>query len=81
MPRYIRRIPRPDIPCFPPFGIGHNGGPPLSTGWQVTCWKKAKEKAFAAPREVVLMRLRRARELGMTYQQYTAILLDKGRVP
>jgi hypothetical protein len=29
-------------------------------------------------REIVLGRVARARELGMTYRQYTAVLLDRG---
>jgi hypothetical protein len=65
--------------------IGHNAGPPLEepsligVGWNEFCWRKAYRAAWKTPpREIVLARLARAAELGMTYHQYTAILLDKG---
>jgi len=62
-------------------GIGHNCGPPLdpSVDWRRFCWRQAHARAWATPaREVALARLARARELGMTYRQYTAVLLDRG---
>jgi len=62
-------------------GIGHNGGPPLdpSVDWRKFCWRQAHARAWTTPaREVALARLARARELGMTYRQYTAVLLDRG---
>ncbi len=65
-------------------GIGHNRGPRLDPGadWRRFCWKKAHAQAWKAPsREIVLARLARARELGMTYREYTAILLDRGVHP
>jgi hypothetical protein len=63
-------------------GIGHNGGPPLeeppARSWGHYCWKRAHKAAWKTPgREVALRRLRRAEELGMTYQEYTAIILDR----
>jgi len=63
------------------FGIGHNQGPPLDpeAGWRLFCWKKAHAKAWKTPpREIALSRLKRADALGMTYREYTAVLLDKG---
>jgi hypothetical protein len=63
------------------FGIGHNQGPPLDpeAGWRLFCWKKAHAKAWKTPpREIALSRLKRAEALGMTYREYTAVLLDKG---
>jgi hypothetical protein len=63
------------------FGIGHNGGPPLdpNAGWRRFCWKKAYALAWKTPpREIALRRLARAEELGLTYRQYTAVLLDRG---
>jgi hypothetical protein len=63
------------------FGIGHNGGPPLDPGlhWRAFCWKKAHAKAWKTPpREIALARLARAAELGMTYKEYAAIILDRG---
>jgi hypothetical protein len=64
-----------------PFGIGHNGGPPLDTGaaWRLFCWKKAHTRAWKTPpREIALARLARAGALGMSYREYTAVLLDTG---
>lgn len=64
-----------------PPGIGHNGGPLLDPGadWRKFCWKKAHARAWKTPpREIVLARLARARALGMTYREYTAVLLDRG---
>jgi hypothetical protein len=66
---------------FLPFGIGHNGGPPLvpGAGWRDFCWKKAHARAWKTPpREIALARLARAEALGMSYREYTAVLLDTG---
>jgi len=66
---------------FTPFGIGHNGGPPLDpgAGWRYFCWKKAHANAWTPPpREIALARLARAEALGMTYREYAAVLLDTG---
>ncbi len=67
-------------------GIGHNGGPPLDPppddggAWRLFCWRKASKRAWRnPPREVMLRRLARASELGMTYREYTAEILDTGR--
>jgi hypothetical protein len=65
--------------------IGHNGGPPLDeedddpAGWRLWCWKRAKKKAWKAPREIALRRLARAEELGMSYREYTLEVLERGR--
>ena len=67
--------------AFTAFGIGHNGGPPLDrgVGWRHFCWKKAHARAWKTPpREIALARLARAEALGMTYREYTAVLLDTG---
>ena len=64
-----------------PPGIGHNGGPPLDPGadWRRFCWKKAHARAWKTPpREIALARLARAQALGMSYREYTAVLLDSG---
>ena len=65
--------------------LGHNGGPPLdddppdSGGWNGYCWRRAHRKAWKTPgREIALRRLARAEELGMTYREYTAVILDRG---
>jgi hypothetical protein len=64
--------------------IGHNGGPPLEPDdpdapWRSWCWRRAKKQAWSAPREVVLRRLERAQQLGMTYREYTLEILERGR--
>ena len=47
--------------------------------WAQVCWKKAHAKAWANPPiEVIRMRVKRAQELGMTYKEYTAVILDRG---
>jgi hypothetical protein len=66
-----------------PPAIGHNGGPPLedrvANDWSHYCWRRAHKKAWKTPpREIALRRLARAEELGMTYKEYTAIILDRG---
>jgi hypothetical protein len=72
----------PDSPAAP--GLGHNGGPPLeeppdSGGWNGYCWRRAHKRAWKTPgREIALRRLKRAEELGMTYKEYTAVILDRG---
>jgi hypothetical protein len=59
--------------------LGHNAGPRLDNSFVCFCWRKAHRAAWKTPpREVILLRLQRARELGMTYHEYTAILLDRG---
>lgn len=65
------------------FGIGHNSGPPLEPesahGWRAYCWRRAHAAAWRTPpREIALRRLARAERLGMTYREYTAIVLDRG---
>jgi hypothetical protein len=67
-----------------PASVGHNGGPPLEEpprtgGFVHYCWKRAHRAAWRNPgREIMLRRLKRAEELGMTYRAYTAIILDRG---
>ena len=69
---------------------GHNGGPPLDEPhipeWGrgpiggYFYWKKAHRAAWRdVPRAVVLFRLARAERLGLTYQEYTLEILDRGR--
>jgi hypothetical protein len=62
-------------------GIGHNGGPPFDAGidWRRFCWLRAHARAWQTPpREIARARLARAQALGITYRQYTAVLLDRG---
>ena len=72
---------RDDNTFIAAFGIRHNGGPPLDpdAGWRHFCWKKAHKRAWKTPpREIALARLARAEALGITYREYTAVLLDTG---
>lgn len=69
--------------------LGHNGGPALEDAhvppWgkgaigSYFYWKKARRAAFKVSREVALMRLERARRIGLTYEEYTLEILDRGR--
>ena len=72
---------RPDTLPLREIGIGHNAGPPLApSGWHRYAWKRAKAAAWKSPPvEVVRRRAKRARELGMTYNQYTLEILERGR--
>ena len=45
------------------------------------CWRRARKRAWSAPREVALRRLARAERLGMTYREYTLEILERGRRP
>lgn len=63
---------------------GHNGGPALDdsddpAGWHLWCWRRARKRAWAAPREIALRRLQRAEALGLTYHDYTLEILERGR--
>jgi hypothetical protein len=75
-------MPRDDgTTAFTSAGIGHNGGPLLDPGadWRAFCWRKAHARAWRTPpREIALARLSRAQALGITYRQYTSVLLDRG---
>lgn len=62
-------------------GIGHNR-PPADLSWAAHCWRKAHAAAWKTPpREVALRRMALARDLGLTYRELTAILLDRGTYP
>jgi hypothetical protein len=75
-------MPRDDgATAFTSAGIGHNRGPPLDRGadWRAFCWRKAHARAWRTPpREIALARLARAQAIGMTYRQYTSVVLDRG---
>lgn len=59
--------------------IGHNGGPPLDVSFKAWAWRRASAKAWQSPgREVVLRRLKRAEQLGLSYQAYASALMDRG---
>jgi len=84
IPRRWRELDRAEGPWTPP-PIGHNQGPPLDQptgGWARHCWRQAHKKAWRSPPlEVVRLRAARAAELGLSYHDYSAILLDRGGQP
>ena len=69
---------------------GHNGGPPLDDyrgppwgkgdAYIFLAWRAAHDKAWKAPSHAVMrMRLARAERLGLTYEEYTLEILERGR--
>ncbi len=69
---------------------GDNGGPPLDDyegpPWgkgdphRFLQWKRAVDAAWKAiPPQIALMRLERAERLGLTYEEYTLEILERGR--
>ncbi|WP_051284469.1 MULTISPECIES: hypothetical protein [Nisaea] len=64
-----------------PIGIGHNMGPPLSVAYNRLVWRKAIAKAWEPPADRLILqrRLKRAKELGMTYREYMLEILERGR--
>jgi hypothetical protein len=68
---------------------GHNQGPPLDDDgppwgnddpYVYVCWKEAHRKAWrSTPRDVALFRLEKAERLGLTYEEYTLEILERGR--
>src|SRR5438046_9845195 len=71
------------------IAAGHNGGPPLEEHvpeWgsngigNYFDWKRAHRKAWkSASRDVALFRLGKAERLGLTYEEYTLEILERGR--
>lgn len=62
--------------------IGHNNGPTIEKGqgWRVHCWKKARRELLPQlPLEVIRMRVRRAKELGLEYKTYASLRSASGR--
>jgi hypothetical protein len=78
-------------PNDPPVArTGHNGGPPLDEThrpeWgeggigNYFSWKTAHRAAWKnVSRDVALFRLKRAERVGLTYEEYTLELLERGR--
>ena len=71
-------------------GLGHNGGPPLEEPHRPPwgkgpigtyfAWKAAHRAAWrGVSREVSLKRLEAAERLGLTYEEYTLEILERGR--
>lgn len=70
------------LPGETPSAIGHNGGPPLDPGqrWRAVAWGKARRDLVKnLPIEIVRRRVARARDLGLAYPAYAAILMGTGR--
>lgn len=62
--------------------LGHNDGPPLfqATAYLAWRWRKVRAEAWAPPPiDTVRRRCRRAAELGLSYEQYTLEILERGR--
>jgi hypothetical protein len=62
-------------------GVGHNGGPSLEGGasWRRQCWSAARAQLLPTlPVEVVRLRVRRARELGLDYRTYAGVRAATG---
>jgi hypothetical protein len=72
-----------------PAGQGHNGGPPLDDlvpEWgegpigNYFSWKAAHRAAWKAiPMEIAIRRAHKAAALGLTYEEYTLEILERGR--
>ncbi len=61
--------------------IGHNRGPSLEGGvsWRRHCWAAARERLLPVlPVEVVRLRVRRAKELGLDYKTYAGVRAATG---
>lgn len=63
--------------------LGHNKGPTMERGgsWRRYAWKRARRDLLpnTIPVEVVRMRVRRARELGLDYGTYAGVRATTGR--
>ena len=63
-------------------GIGHNRGPSMEpgAGWRRYAWTRARADLLPKlPLEVVRIRVRRARELGLDYKTYAGVRATTGR--
>ena len=60
--------------------IGHNGGPELEgTSWRRHAWARARAELLPTlPIEVVRLRVRRAKALGLPYRTYAGIRAASG---
>lgn len=70
--------------------VGGNGGPPLDDyegpPWGkgdphvFLHWKRAHGEAWKSiPTQIALMRMERAERIGLTYEEYTLEILERGR--
>ncbi len=80
------------MPRQRPIGIGHNGGPPLKerrrrseTGTgrigRFFDWRFAHRKAWKKPRDIALRREDNAEALGLTYEEYSLEIMERGYHP
>ncbi len=63
------------------MSIGHNKGPALDggTSWRKHCWTAARSALLPTlPIEVVRLRVRRAKELGLDYTTYASVRAATG---
>jgi GNAT superfamily N-acetyltransferase len=79
------------VPVDPasPVPAGHNGGPPLdehTPEWgndgigNYFYWKAAHRRAWKNPSPgIVAFRIRKAEQLGLSYEEYTLEILERGR--
>jgi hypothetical protein len=76
-----RLTPATHLPGREPPRLGHNQGPALDAvvSWRHVAWRKSYRRVWRQPpAEVARRRSERAGELGLSYRQYTSVLLDRG---
>ena len=69
-------------PSAPAASIGHNGGPAMDDGvaWRRHCWSVARAELLPhLPLEVIRLRVRRAKEIGLDYRTYALARETSGR--
>ena len=60
-------------------GIGHNSGREAATGWRRFAWREARGALLPKlPVEVVRLRVKRAKELGLPYKTYAGVRASTG---
>lgn len=65
-----------------PAGIGHNRGPAMDAGvaWRRHCWGVARQELLPhLPLEVIRLRVKRARQVGLDYRTYASVHAASGR--
>jgi hypothetical protein len=61
--------------------IGHNGGPTMQPGaaWRTHCWRAARAALLPTlPLEVLRLRVKRAKALGLEYKTYASVRAASG---